>query len=156
MDNQNARPTLQPPNVPADFESSAGTSRTDFATALLELLKESTIEGVNPENPTSFDFSALQAQVTALEADMQNIKARTPRRVIMSGVTNGLVVVPFQDVGTANYQVDLAFVTPNVNFPAINWAIINGSKKSDQVQLRIDGDAGSYSMEITITPMDGI
>lgn len=156
MDNQNSRPSIVPPSVPADANSRAGTSKSDLIEYIFELLRGATITGIQSDQPTPYDLAALTNQVTAHEVEIDKIKDRTPRRVIVSGVNDGPQIVTFQDVGTTNYQVDASWVTPNVNFGAIQWSIIDGSKLSSQVTLRIDGSAGAYMLEVTITPMDGI
>jgi hypothetical protein len=156
MHNQNARPAIVPPVVPSNIETLVGTSKSDFVKAILDLVAQSTITGINQENPDSFDISSIQQTLEEQGEDIAALNARTPRRIIQDGVSNGIVVVPFPDIGTINYQVSLAYVTPNVNFDPIQWSIVENEKKTNQVMLRLDGRSGTFEIEVTITPMDGI
>jgi hypothetical protein len=157
LDNQNSKPSIVPPALPVNFEQMAGTSKSDFARAILELMKSATIDGIQSDSPTPYDLSALQQSVQNLEGDVDKLKLRTPRRITVPASGNALIVVPFQDVGTDDYQVDAAWVTPNAPLSGTKWSIVAGSKKSNQVSLRVHGiDADTYTLEVTITPMIGI
>lgn len=155
MDNQYSQPAIQRPALPPDFEAKAGTSKSDLANAILDMIAQAKITGIVPSEPSPYDLAALTSQVDNLQKEVDK-GIRKVRRVTMQGVNNGLVVVPFQDIGTNNYEVELAYLTPNVNFDPIQWSIIEDSKKSNQVELRLDGRSGAFSIEVTITAMDGI
>lgn len=155
MDNKNSAPSLQLPKVPSDFEAKAGESKTDFVNAIFALLAGSQIIGVNAAEPSPYDLASIQSQVQANTTAIQKLN-RPIRRVTLAGVNNGLVVVPFQDIGTTNYEVDVAYLTPNVNFDPIQWSIIKNSKQGNQVQLRLDGRSGAFEIEVTISSMEGI
>ena len=156
MDNANSQPAIVTPEIPTDFESKAGTSKTELAAAILALVRTSKITGIQPDQPSPYDLAALTSQVEGHETRIVKLESRKIRRVSLNGVNNGLVVVPFQDIGTTDYKVDLAYVTPNVNFDPIQWSIIEGSKLSNQVQLRLDGRSGTFQIEVTIESMAGI
>jgi len=106
MDNTSSAPTLVVPVVPSDFEAKCGTSKTDLVRAVLELLQGSKIAGITADAPSPYDLAAISSQLASVTADVASLNQRKIRRVIMQGVNNGLVVVPFQDIGTANYQVN--------------------------------------------------
>lgn len=157
MDNQNSQPALVTPAVPPDFDIASGSSRGDFARALFALLDTAKITGIISEEPTPFDIGVLAGQIQTIQAAVDKLVARTPRRVTMVGIANGILIVPFPDVGTTDYQVDVAFVSPNTDLPdALMWSIIKNSKSSNQVSLRINGNAAAMDIEVTITPMAGI
>jgi hypothetical protein len=156
MDNEFSAPSLVLPAVPSDFEKKCGTSKTDFVNAVFELLESAKIAGLEPSEPLPYDLAALSAQVETNTAAIAKLNLRTIRRQILAGVNNGLVVVPFQDIGTVNYSVGLAYVTPNINFDPIQWSIVANSKQTNQVQLRLDGRSGTFQIEVTIISMDGI
>lgn len=121
------------------------------------MLRGATITGIQSEQPTPYDLAAIQKQVEKHESSITKLEDRTPRRVTVAGVNNGLVIVPFQDVGTTNYQVDVAFIWPSgSSFPEINWAVVAGSKQTNQVSLRCDGSVGTFTLEVTITPLDNL
>lgn len=150
MDNVNSQPALQLPIVPADFETRSGSSRVDFANALFELLKGALVTGIVQAQPSPYDIGAMQASITELQVRIEEVAAPKQRSIIMNGVNNGLVIVPFDDIGTTDYAVDLAFITPNVNINTVTWSIIDGSKQNAQVQLRIDGSAATYKIHVNI------
>lgn len=156
-ENPSSQPTLLLPVIPADFETKCGTSKTDFAKAIFQLLASASVTGITPTGGTPYDLARIQSQLEALQTTVDKTVARTPRRVIMNGVINGIIVVPFQSLPSTNYQVDVAFSTPNETLPdALQWSIVAGTKTVNQVTLRINGNAGTYGLEVTITPMDGI
>lgn len=157
MDNITSQPALVPPTVPADFDAAAGNSKSDLTRAIFALLASSKITGIQASEPNPFDLGTLAGQVASLQAAVDKIVARTPRRVVMAGIVNGIVIVPFPDIGTTDYQVDVAFVSPNTDLPdSLMWSIIKNSKSSNQVSLRINGNAAAMDLEITITPMNNI
>ena len=155
-DNEFSQPSLVLPSIPPDFEAKCGSSKTDLIAAVFQLLAGSKIAGVNPVNPTPYDLASLSAQVQGNTDAINNLQLRKIRRAILAGANNGVVVVPFQSIGTTNYQVDLAYVTPNTNFDPIQWSIVENSKQDAQVTLRLDGRSGAFDIEVTITSMEGI
>lgn len=150
MENQTSQPALVLPAVPPNFDSIAGTSKSDFANALFEVLKGAIISGIVSSTPIPYDLAALTTDVAQLKLDVAALNKKV-RYVTVSGVNNGEVTVPFQDIGTTNYDVDVAFVwTSGGAFPAIQWAIVGGSKLSFQVKIRCDGTAATFDLEVTI------
>jgi hypothetical protein len=150
MENQVSQPTLELPNIPDDFETTAGTSRRDFAQALFDLLESARILGITQASPTPYDLAAIVSDIETLEAGLAAV-SKIRRVITVSGVNNGEVTVPFQSVGTDDYQVDVAFVwTSGGAFPAIQWAIVGGSKTATQVKIRCDGTAATFDLEVTI------
>lgn len=149
MDNLFSKPTLELPEVPPDFEKAAGITKTDFLRAVFALLGGTTIKGINIDEPTPYDLAALSATVESILSDFDRLDVEI-RRAVLDGVNNGAVIVPFQDIGTNNYQVDVAFLTPNINFDPIQWSIVDGSKTTSQVTLRLDGRVGPFKIEVTI------
>lgn len=156
MDNTNSAPLLELPTVPSDFEAKCGTTKTDLVKAIFQLLQGAKISGINSESPSPYDLAAITAQTESNSKAIATLEQRKIRRAILNGVSNGVVVVTFQDIGTENYEVELAYVTPNENFDPIQWSIIENTKTSQQVQLRLDGRSGAFHIEVTITSMDGI
>lgn len=156
MDNANSQPQIQTPTVPVDFEAKAGTSKSDFARAILQLLNGAKIIGITPDAPSPYDLAALTSSVEDLQEQM-DMANRPIRRVIMQGVNNGVIIVPFLDIGTSNYQVAVAYVIPaGTNPDPIQWCIVKDSKLPTQVTLRLDGKSSDYPVEITITGMDNV
>lgn len=157
MDNLASQPSIVPPTVPADFEAKAGNSRVDFAKALFALLAGAKISGIIAAEPSPYDLAAISSQLAQIQIAADKIIARTPRRIVLAGIANGVLTVPFQDIGTVNYQVDVAFVSPNSDLPdSLMWAIIKDSKQTAQVNIRVNGNAAAMDIEVTITPMDNI
>lgn len=150
MDNVYSSVTIKPPVVPADFEGMAGTTKADLAAAILKLVAESIVAGINQEQPSSFDLNAINNRLNEIEneLDIADIKSRTIR---MDAVTNATLTVPFEDMGTDNYTVDAAFIVPDAtDINTVTWALIIDSKKSNQCKLRIDGTAAAYEIEVRI------
>ena len=151
MDNSNSQPSIVLPVIPADFESAAGTSKTDFLKAAFALIAASEITGIQSNEPSPYDIGVLAGYIKTILADLDEIKKRRVRRVFMAGISNGVVIAPFPDIGTTDYQVDVAFVTVDTDLPnSLMWAIIKDSKSSNQVSLRINGNAAQMDLEITI------
>lgn len=152
MENQTSQPALELPAIPSDFEARAGTSRTDFVSALFDLLASARITGIVSSTPTPYDLAAIVNDIAEIQAAI-TAGIKTIRRITVGGVNNGEVTVPFQDIGTTNYQVDVAFVwTSGGAFPSgLNWAVVGGSKTATQVKIRCDGAAATFDLEVTIT-----
>jgi hypothetical protein len=156
MDNANSQPQIQTPTVPVDFEAKAGTSKSDFARAILQLLSGAKIIGITPDAPSPYDLAALTASVEDLQQEMDKVN-RPIRRITMQGVNNGQIIVPFQDIGTKNYSVSVAYVTPSgTNFDPIQWSIVENSKQTSQVTIRCDGRSATFPIEVTIVGMDNV
>lgn len=146
MDNQFSQPTIQTPEVPDDFEAKAGSTRKDFAVALFDLLKSAIILGIIPTSPQSYDLVSLIQRVDALESQAPP-KMRAIAKV---GVINATIDVAFPDIGTTNYSVNVEFLTPDTNINTVTWSVVDGSKATNQVRVRIDGDASTYSIVVHI------
>ncbi len=155
MDNLFSRPTIKIPAVPSDAESKAGTSKSDLIRFIFKLLKGSTVEGITPSEPTPHDLGAIVTNVQQLRADYDKLLAAKVRHQILDAVSNGQMVVAFQDIGTTNYQVSVAYVTPNIDWQPISWGIIADSKKTNQVGIRLDGHSGKFQIEVTIRELKG-
>jgi len=157
MDNSTSQPAYVPPAVPPDTEIAAGTSRTDFTRFLLTLISTGKITGIVNSEPTPFDLGTLAGQVQTLQAAVDKVLARTPRFITMAGIANGILIVPFLDIGTTDYSVQASFVSPNTDLPdSLMYSIIQDSKSSNQVSLRINGNASHMNIEVVITPMNNI
>lgn len=146
MDNLFSQPTLKLPAIPDDFEATAGATRLDFAKALFKLLASATIEGINPTSPQSFDVSNLIQRIQVLEAN----HPPKMRAILKAGVTDTTLVVGFADIGTSDYFVNVEFVTPDAGINTVTWSVVDGSKTSNEVKVRIDGNASTYQIIITI------
>lgn len=146
MDNQFSQPALLLPAIPSDFESKAGSSRVDFARALFSLLASARITGINPTSPQPYDLTTLQAAVEELQASPQP----KFRSILKDGVANASIIVPFADIGTEAYFVNVVFVTPDTNINTVTWSVVDDSQQSDQVTIRIDGDASTYGILVNI------
>lgn len=151
MENQTSQPTLVLPAIPPNFDSIAGTSKSDYAAALFELLKGAIVTGIVSSSPIPYDLAALTTDVAQLKIDVAALNKKI-RRITVSGVSNGEVTIPFQDIGTTNYDVDVAFVwTSGGPFPdSLNWAIVGGSKQTFQVKIRCDGNAATFDLDVVI------
>lgn len=150
MTNVYSQVTAKVPEVPADFEARAGTTKSDLARAILQLVSQSEFNGINLDSPDNFDLNEINNRLTATEEGVTKA-TRAQRVVSMSGIANGLLTIPFDPMPTNNYQVDLIFVTPNTNINTVTWSLIENSKATNQCQVRIDGNANPYKIEVTIT-----
>lgn len=148
MDNVFSQPALELPEVPADFEAKAGSSKTDLVKAIFTLLKSATISGINQSSPQPYDLAALEKQVT----ELQDQATKTPiiRSVLKAGVTNGNITAAFEDVGTTNYLVSVEPVVPDGDINTVTWAVIDNSKKTNEVTIRIDGTGATYQFLVSI------
>lgn len=150
MTNSFSQVTIKVPTIPADFEAKAGTTKTDLAEAILALISGSQLNGVNLDSPDNFDLNEINNRLKSVEEGVINAKVQQ-RIVELNGIANGLLTIPFAEMPTANYSVNVAFVTPNTNINTVTWSVIQGSKQVSQCQIRIDGDANPYKLEVTIT-----
>lgn len=155
MDNSRSQPSLKLPTIPKDAEKKAGATKTEFLTFLFALLKGATVEGIISTEPTPFDLAKITAQIDDLIAANEVAHGKV-RHQVLDAVSNGPIVVTFPDIGTTLYSVDVAFVTPNEDYTKIQWAIVAESKKTNQVTLRIDGQAGPFQLEVTIRELKEI
>lgn len=156
MDNPFSQAQLQLPTVPADFDSRCGSSRRDMAIALFELLRSAQITGVTVESPSNFDLTSLQRSVESLSAQVSQNSLPRQRVVNMAGATNNEIIVPFDDIGTTNYWVNVIVVSAapgDIN--TVTWALIESSRQTNQCQIRIDGTGAGYQLMIIITEIKG-
>lgn len=150
MDNSNSRPSLDLPTVPSDFESRAGSSRVDFAKALFELLKGATITNIVNDEPNPFDLGSVQAALTALTAEFNQNGTPKQRLITVQAVTNGLITIAFDDIGTTSYKVSAIFLTNGADINTVTWSLVDGSKATNQCQIWVDGTAAAYKLEVHI------
>ncbi len=146
MDNVFSQPGLDLPEIPSDFESKAGSSRVDFVKAIWELLATARIKGITPTSPQPYDLTSLQAAVEELQ---QNPQPKF-RSVLKDGVANATITVAFPDIGTAAYFVNVVFVTPDTNINTVTWSVVDNSQTTNEVKIRIDGDASTYKVLVNI------
>ena len=138
-------PNLKLPNVPADFGLTT-SSKSEFATALFELLKSATIEGINETAPSPYDLTNLQNRVEVLEAT----KTPAMRSVLKDGVNDSTLTVAFADIGTDDYFVNVEAVTPDSGINTVTWSVVENSKKTNEVKIRVDGTGSTYQFLVTI------
>lgn len=138
--------------MPLDIEAKSGTSKRDLILVIFSLLKQTRIEGINQDTPVNFDYTAVQNQIKEFNTRIDTL-GRRQRVVTLAGVNNQVLIVPFEkfEDGFTNYSVDVVFVAPDGNINTCTWAIVEGTKTDSQVQIRIDGSASHYNLEITIT-----
>lgn len=150
MDNQFSQVTIEIPTVPADFDATAGNTKRDFAVALLDLVSKAQLLGINLEQPNNFDLATIQSRLTTIEntANSSKLKQRTIR---ISGIDSGALVVPFDDIGTTNYWVNLIVIVPSAALAnTVTWALLDNSKQTNQCTLHIKGTGSIYTFEIHI------
>lgn len=151
MNNDFSQVTIKVPTIPDDFEAKAGTSKTDLARAILDLIQNgSQLNGINLDTPQNFDLNQIQNQLDTLTTGVTAAKLQQ-RTVSLSGIDSGLLTIPFDDIGTTNYMVNAIVISTNTNINTVTWSLIAGSKTSSQCQIRIDGDASPYTVEVQIT-----
>lgn len=150
MDNEFSQASIEVPVVPANFEATTGNSKRSFAAAILALLRGASIRGINVEQPQNFDLAELQNRITKLESDAAANTLRQ-RTIPFTGIVSGTVTtVPFEDIGTLGYWVDVCFTTANAALGSATWSLIEGSKQTAQCQVRVDGTAGPYKFEVHV------
>lgn len=93
MDNITSLPKIVTPQIPSDFEAKAGTSKTDFAKVILQLIAGAKITGIIQEQPSPFDLGAMQSNISRLESEVQKFSGRKIRRVFLNGIANGILTV---------------------------------------------------------------
>lgn len=138
-------PNLKLPTVPEDFASTT-SSKAAFAKELFDLLKSATIEGINETAPTPYDLTNLQNRVEVLEAT----KTPAMRSVLKDGVNTGLLTVAFADIGTDDYFVNVEAITPDGTINVVTWSVVENSKKTNEVKVRIQGNGSTYQFLVTI------
>jgi hypothetical protein len=150
MNNIESEPSLLLPEIPTNFEALAGTSRTDFAKAIFELLAGAKISGINVE-PSPYDLAALTAQVNQMQLDVNLLKARKVLKFSITVTSNNERVISFgQDLGTTNYTVTAVYTSPKgANIPTVTWSVVD--KQSTYVTIRQDGTANAtMGMDVVI------
>jgi hypothetical protein len=147
MDNKYSQPTLVLPEIPANFEEDAGTSRVDFANALFAVLRKATVTGITQTQPAPYDLTSLAAKVDALEEQ----KVPKMRSVIVTGVSDANVSVGFADMGTTDYIVlTQVLADSGVNIPTVTFSVVNNSQLSNGVTIRCDGAAVGLQILVSI------
>lgn len=149
MTNTYSQVTIKVPEVPEDFEARAGTTKTDLAEAILKLIQGAQLNGVNLDSPDNFDLNEINNRLNKVEADAASAKLQQ-RLVVVSGINNGLITVPFAEMPSASYKADVVLITANVNINTVTWSLIENSKTPSQCQFRIDGTAAPYKIEVSI------
>jgi hypothetical protein len=151
MDNAFTQARLKVPKVPADFASKAGSSKSDLAQAIFDLLQGARILGINIDEPNNFDLGELTNRITALE-DGHKTNLIQQRVVSNTGVANGTLIFTFDDMQTTNYVVNVCFITPDTGpAAALTWSLVANSKTGTQCTIFIKGDATAYQVELTVT-----
>lgn len=148
MDNPNALPQLILPEVPDDFNGGVGV---DFLRAAFRLLAGTQVVGGNFENAEPFDAAVIQQSIETIKETLIDQKI-AQRQVVMDGLNNGEIIVPFQAMPSTNYDINWMFQIPAGNNPtAINVALVEGSKETFQFKVRIDGAGSPYKFIFTVT-----
>lgn len=148
MDNLFSQPRLQLPEIPADFENQAGSSRVDFARALFKLIAAAPVIGITQTNPTPYDLTALTQRVQAIEEDQDSIpKMRT---ILKDGVSNATLTVGFEDIGSTDYLVNVIPMTPDADINTVTWSLVEDSRKTNECKIRIDGTGAAYKFLVHI------
>jgi hypothetical protein len=146
MDNPQSLAMIQTPEVPDDFNGGVGV---EFARSLMKLLNSAQVVGTEG-NANPFDILQMQKQVEDL-SDEVDAKARKERVVIMNGVNNGELVVPFENIGTTEYTVTAEIIIPaGADPPNVNVFVIDANKEAAQCKVRIDGTGNPYKFRFTI------
>ena len=109
---------------------------------------------MNLDSPDNFDLNEINTRLVKVESDAAAAKLQQ-RIIFLNGLSNGLLTVPFADMPSASYDVNLIFITPNTNINTVTWSLIENSKTPSQCQVRIDGTANPYKIEVTITEVKG-
>lgn len=147
MDNPLSLPQLKLPNVPSDFNGGVGI---EFARALFRLLEGAQVTGGSLDNAQPYDVSVLQQTVEDLTNRLDS-STRKMRKVNMSGVNDGFIVVPFPDIGTTNYAVSWNVLIPDLVNPGVVLVFpVDGSFTSSQFKARVDGAGGAYVIQFVI------
>jgi hypothetical protein len=155
MNNVLSEPSLVLPEIPTNFESMAGTSRTDFLRAIFDLLEGTKITGITVES-SPYDLEALTAQVQQLQADVDAIKLRQVRKMSLSltaatgaGALNVILISPPLD--NANYVVSVQFRTAPAA-TAYNWLVRESPnpRTVSSFEMMVIGAAGSVLTDMMI------
>lgn len=146
MDNNFSQPALDIPVIPDDFEAQAGSTRKEFAEALRRLFSGTKVTGITEPTPTPYDLTVLTQKVEALEA----VKVPKMRSILKDGVSNDTLLVAFEDIGTADYFVNVVCVTPDADINTVTWSVVTNSQKTNEVKIRIDGTGATYKFLVNI------
>lgn len=147
MTNPIAAPQLSLPQVPDDFNGGVGV---DFARALMSLLGQITVTGLVDDGADPFDVGQMQEQIETIQTTLTT-STRKERTILMNGVNNGEIAVPFQDIGTIDYTVTYEIVIPTGSDPTpVVVYILDGTKTTSQFRARIDGTGNPYKFLFTV------
>lgn len=148
MDNPESLPQIKFPDVPDDFNGGVGV---EFARELIRLLQGSQVI-ISVEQAQPIDVSQLQQDVEQLQDDMED-RSRKQRKITMAGVDNNEFVVPFETIGTVNYDVNATILIPTGNNPGadVGVYIIADTKQVSQFKARCDGLLSTYTIEFVVT-----
>lgn len=160
MTNQNSRPSIEPAAIPPDFEATAGNTRTTYLQAISSWLRGAAITGINEDTAESVDAASLQKQINDLQYSVESLLSRTPRRIVSNVIAGSKLIVSFQELQTKNYSIDVTFVEA-ASLPAytsLSYYVYYESKKTNQFEMKVLSSPASLpvTIEITVTPMDGI
>lgn len=157
MDNTNSQVRIQAPELPSNAEAMMGTSKTDFANYILELIGRSQITGINEQGAVSLEVSTLTKSVQTLQTSVNALEARKPQKISISGTNGTLVTVPLTEVLPSNlYDVAGVFSGGSGALPDIGWSVVAGSKTVSEFQVRFQGDATAYTLDLTVTPIHNL
>lgn len=153
MDNTNSQASIQVPEIPSNAESMMGTSKTDMLRYFLELVGKSQIKGINEEGAESLEINTLTKDVQVLKSQMEVLNARTPQKISVVGTNGTLVTVPLTTALSSNlYDVLGVFSGGSGPLSDIGWSVVAGSKTTSEFQVRFQGDATAYTLDLTVTP----
>lgn len=157
MDNANSQVRIETPALPSNAEAQMGTSKTDFAQFILDLISRSQIKGINEQGAVSLEVSTLTKSVQTLEGKVSALEDRKPQKKSIAGTNGTLVTVPLETPLSSNlYDVSGVFSGGSGVLPDIGWSVVAGSKTTSEFQVRFQGDATGYSLDLTITPIHNL
>jgi len=146
-----SNPSLSIPSLPSDFESRAGSSKTELARAILELLAGASIQNYPTSAEDQFDLANFQQRLEDLEQNFEDA-IKPIRRVRLNGIGNGTHIFSFEDVGDTNYGVATCFWKTGTGSDEITWFFDNAAKTSSEVTLVLEDLTGTIDVEVLIIP----
>lgn len=145
MDNPASLPQIKYPEVPADWNNGIGV---EFARSLIKLLEGSQIVGGNLGQTNPFDVAVLQNSINLVNEKVSALAVKR-EKVVLEGVTNTEVIVPFPSFPDINYEINWnIIIAPGANpGPNVGVYIIDGTKQVDQFTVRFDGALEPFQVE---------
>ncbi|MCG3778245.1 MAG: hypothetical protein JW388_0958 [Nitrospira sp.] len=148
-------PSLAVPSLPADFESRAGSSKTELARAILELLAGANIINYPTSAEDQFDLANFQQRLEDLEQNFEDA-VKPIRRVRINGIATAetTTTFTFEDVGDTNFGVCVTIIdetTADIGASG-RWFVQSATRTSTSVQVTTIGYAGTFDLEVLIIP----